>query len=86
MNDTRINYQQAIGVYKTTSKIEPAYPVDLVRLATRQPDVSSNNTSRISDLESRIKELEGLTLELQDRLSLTEDELRDLKYGDYIGS
>lgn len=64
--------------------VQPTYPVDVVRMAYRQPNVTLPNKGRIEDLEERTKELEMLVLELQQRLTLTENTLEELRLGAYL--
>lgn len=59
--------------------VQPTYPVDIVRMAYRQPNVELPNKNRIEELEDRVKELETLILDLQGRLTLTENEVEIIR-------
>lgn len=63
--------------------VQPTYPVDIVRMAYRQPNVQLPNKGRIEELEERTKDLETLTLELQQRVTLLENTLEELRLSDY---
>jgi hypothetical protein len=72
--------RQALAAYRSQQPIQPVYPVDIVRMSYRQPDVSKSEVSRITDLEDRVKELETLVLELKNEntlLSQTVTEIRN---------
>jgi hypothetical protein len=59
--------------------VQPTYPVDIIRMAYRQPNVELPNKNRIEELEDRVKELETLILDLQGRLTLTENEVEIIR-------
>jgi hypothetical protein len=59
--------------------VQPTYPVDIIRMAYRQPNVELPNKGRIEELEDRVKELETLVLDLQGRLTLVENEVEYIR-------
>lgn len=59
--------------------IQPTYPVDIVKMAYRQPNVELPNKNRIEELEDRVKELETLILNFQDMLTLTENKVEAIR-------
>jgi len=63
--------------------VQPTYPVDIVKMAYRQPNVTLPNKGRIEELEERTKDLETLTLELQQRLALAETTIEELRLTAY---
>ena len=65
-------------------EVQPTYPVDIVKMAYRQPNVTLPNKGRIEELEERTKELETLTLELQQRLTLAEATIDELRLTAYL--
>lgn len=62
-----------------TMEVQPTYPVDIIRMAYRQPNVTLPTKGRVEELEERVKELETLTLELQNRLTLVENEVETIR-------
>ena len=76
MSTIRVTSQ---GYSLYTSEIKPTYPVDIVRMSYRQPNVELPNKNRIEELEDRVKELETLVLSLQDMLTLTENKVESIR-------
>lgn len=69
----------ANGYTMYSFNVQPTYPVDIIKMAYRQPNVELPNKNRIEELEERVKELETLILELQSRLTLAEKEIETIR-------
>jgi hypothetical protein len=59
--------------------VKPTYPVDIVKMSYRQPNVELPNKNRIEELEDRVKELETLILNFQDMFTLTENKIETIR-------
>lgn len=69
-------------IYSSNSEAvptSPEAPVDIVKMAYREPNVTTSDQNRIAELEERVKELESLVLQIHGQTGILESDVTELR-------